>query len=230
MSRDDDDMTSENGVAIVRARRDNARATVRVALVAFSLLTVAACNSGPPGATRTAGLDGWVMDVPIEKPALVLTDTDGAPFDLRAQTEGFVTLLFFGYTHCPDICPVHMANLGAVYGDLTPEVRNRIKVVFVTTDPERDDAETIRTWLDAFDRSFIGLRGSIDDVNAALSSMMLPSIAVFPSEHGDEGESLIGHPAAVLAFGVDNMARVRYPYGTRQADWAHDLPMVASGS
>ncbi len=173
-------------------------------------------------------LAGWAMDTPIPKPALLLTDTQGRTFDLRAETDGFVTLLFFGYTNGPDVCPVHMANLGAVFQRLLPEVRNQIKVVFVSTDPERDTPEHLRSWLDGFDRSFIGLRGSMEEINEALAGMMLPGVAVMPSEH-DGAPPLIGHPSAVLAFGRDGLARVRYPFGVRQADWAHDLPLLVDG-
>ena len=64
------------------------------------------------------------------------------------------------------------------------------------------------------------------DIDAALAALRLPGVAVIPSEHG--GHPLIGHPAAILAFGPDGMARVRYPFGTRQADWALDLPRLAA--
>jgi protein SCO1/2 len=197
-----------------------------IALVTLVGISVAAC--GVPAEGGNLGqLRGWVMDIPIPKPDLTLTDTNGETFDLRAESDGYLTLVFFGYTHCPDVCPVHMANLGTVFGDLLPEVRDRTKVVFVSTDPERDTPERLRSWLDNFDPAFIGLRGSLDDINAALSSMMLPGVAVVPEEHGSE--PLIGHPAAVLAFSPDGLARVRYPFGVRQSDWAHDLPLLVQG-
>ncbi len=204
-----------------RSRRSPA-----ITLVMLVGIYVAACGVPADGGTR-GELRGWAMDTPIPKPDLRLTDTNGEAFDLREETDGYLTLVFFGYTHCPDVCPVHMANLSAVFGDLIPEVRDRIKVVFVSTDPERDTSERLRSWLDNFDRAFIGLRGSLDDINAALSSMLLPGVAVIPGEHGSE--PLIGHPSAILAFSPDGLARVRYPYGVRQADWAHDLPLLVEG-
>ncbi|MCH7530349.1 MAG: SCO family protein [Gemmatimonadetes bacterium] len=207
------------------SRRSDAKAR-SLLLVTLVGISVSAC--GVPAEGGNVGeLRGWVMDTPIAKPDLTLTDTNGEAFDLRAETNGYLTLLFFGYTHCPDVCPVHMANLGAVFGDLPPEVRDRTKVVFVSTDPERDTPERLRSWLDNFNRAFIGLRGSLDDINAALSSMMLPGVAVIPGEHGSE--PMVGHPAAVLAFGPDGLAHVRYPFGVRQADWAHDLPLLVEG-
>ncbi len=197
-----------------------------IALITLVGISVAVCGVPAEGG-RLGELRGSVMDTPIPKPALTLTDTNGEAFDLRAETDGYLTLVFFGYTYCPDVCPVHMANLGAVFGDLLPEVRDRTKVVFVSTDPERDTSERLRSWLDNFDPAFVGLRGSLDDINAALSTMMLPGVAVIPGEHGSE--PLIGHPAAVLAFSPDGLARIRYPFGVRQADWAHDLPLLVQG-
>ncbi|MDA1095694.1 MAG: SCO family protein [Chloroflexi bacterium] len=182
----------------------------------------------PAEGGRLGELRGSVMVEPIPKPDLTLTDTNGEPYDLRAETDGYLTLVFFGYTNCPDVCPVHMANLGAVYRELLPEVRDHMRVVFVSTDPERDTPARLRSWLDSFHPSFVGLRGSIDDINAALASMMLPGVAVMPAEHGQE--PMIGHPAAVLAFSADGLARVRYPFGVRQSDWLHDLPILAQGS
>lgn len=199
----------------------------RLAAVGLVTVSIVACGLPAEGG-RSGELRGSVMDTPIPKPALTLTDTHGEEFDLRAETDGYLTLLFFGYTNCPDVCPVHMANLAAVFGDLVPEVRHRIKVVFVTTDPERDTPERLRSWLDNFDPSFIGLRGSVDSINAALAEMLLPGVAVLPAEHG--GEPMIGHPAAVIAFSPDGLARVRYPFGVRQMDWAHDLPLLVEGS
>ena len=207
-----------------------ARARIRrlraIGLVMLVGILVAACGV-PADGGRRGELRGWVIDTPVPKPDLTLTDTNGEAFDLRVETEGYLTLVFFGYTYCPDVCPVHMANLGAVFGDLIPEVRDRIKVVFVSTDPERDTPERLRSWLDNFNRSFVGLRGSLEDINAALSTILLPGVAVIPGEH--DSEPLIGHPSAILAFGPDGTARVRYPFGVRQSDWAHDLPLLVEG-
>jgi len=206
-----------------RARIRRLRAMGLVMLVG---ICVAACGV-PADGGRRGELRGWVIDTPVPKPDLTLTDTNREAFDLRAETEGYLTLVFFGYTYCPDVCPVHMANLGAVFGDLIPEVRDRIKVVFVSTDPERDTPERLRSWLDNFDRSFVGLRGSLEDINAALSSILLPGVAVIPGEH--DSEPLIGHPSAILAFGPDGTARARYLFGVRRSDWAHDLPLLVEG-
>lgn len=170
------------------------------------------------------GLRGHVLPAPLDKPDVVLTDTHGQPFDLRRETDGYLTLLFFGYTYCPDICPIHMANLAAVMQDLLPGVTSRITVVFVTTDPERDTPERLGMWLANFNPGFIGLTGDTATVNAAQRALYLPLPQIAPAD--STGDYEVGHAAAIVAFSPDNRGRVLYPFGIRQADWAHDLPRL----
>jgi protein SCO1/2 len=204
------------------------RAAGRTALV-VALVALAGCG-GVDAANRAAAdesapeLRGRMLAEPIAKPDFTLTDTDGRAFDFRRETEGRLTLLFFGYTNCPDVCPVHMQNLGAVLAPYPYEMRQRIRVVFVTTDPERDTPERLRAWLDAIDPSFIGLSGPVDDVNRIQALVNLPA-AVRDVERED-GAYLVGHAAQVLAFTPDGFGRVAYPFGTRQEDWVRDLPRL----
>jgi protein SCO1/2 len=170
------------------------------------------------------GLRGRVLPAPLPKPDLVLTDANGEPFDLRRETDGYLTLLFFGYTSCPDICPIHMASLGAVMQTLRPTVRQRIRVVFVTTDPDRDTPERLKAWLANFDPTFIGLTGDTATVNAAQRALYLPLPQIGPAD--STGAYQVGHAAAIVAFTPDNQGRVMYPFGIRQADWANDLPKL----
>ena len=153
-----------------------------------------------------------------------LIDTSGEPFHFLEQTDGYVTLVFFGYTHCPDVCPIHMANIAAVLKDFSYDLQQQFKVIFITTDPDRDTPERMREWLDAFNTSFIGLWGSVDEVNEIAASMWLPPAIRVDDESGGYE---VGHSANVVAFTKDNYAHVRYPFGTRQSDWAHDLPLLA---
>src|SRR5579863_7863462 len=102
---------------------------------------------------------GGLVTPPLPKPRFVLSDTSGIPFDFWQRTQGYVTLLFFGYTSCPDQCPMHMAALGAALKKMPAEVADRVKLVFVTADPVRDTPAVLRRWLDLFDHRFIGLTG-----------------------------------------------------------------------
>ncbi len=177
--------------------------------------------------TEVGDLRGARLAPPQPKPQFTLTATSGTPFDFARETEGRVALLFFGYTHCPDVCPVHMANLAAVLRKVPPDVAGRVRVVFVTTDPDRDSLPRLREWLDRFDPRFTGLRGDMEEVNALLRSIGLA--AAVPQRSGDDpGDYLVGHAAQVIAYTADDLAHVVYPFGTRQADWAHDLPRLVS--
>jgi protein SCO1/2 len=196
------------------------------------LAAVAACGGPRPDQTALdarSSLRGTVLAPSWPKPDFTLTDTDGRPFDFRPETDGFVTLLFFGYTHCPDVCPVHMGNIAAVLGDLDYADRSRIRVVFITTDPERDTRPALREWLDRFDTSFVGLRGDWEEVDEIQAALHLPAAVRQPSRPGPlPGAYAVGHAAQVIAFTADGRARVVYPFGTRQADWAHDLPKLVN--
>jgi len=102
-------------------------------------------------------------------PDFTLTDQDGRPFRLASQ-HGREVILFFGYTHCPDVCPATMAQLAHVYKSLAPAQRARVRVVFVTVDAPRDDPRTLKRYVDLFDPAFVGLTGSesvLDPVYAA---------------------------------------------------------------
>jgi protein SCO1/2 len=202
---------------------------MRVQLLAFvAALTVVLPGCKPASARvfNPDGLSGPVIDPPIPKPSFVLEDTDGKPYDFQKETQGFVTLLFFGYTHCPDVCPVHLANIAAALAKSSPEVNNGVKVVFVTTDPARDTPATMRSWLNKFDPRFIGLTGDSASIVAALRQVRFgpPTRETLPNDT----TYYIGHAAVVMAFTRDNLAHVVYPFGVRQADWVKDLQRLVA--
>ncbi|WP_237702910.1 SCO family protein [Candidatus Protofrankia datiscae] len=107
-------------------------------------------------ATATGGWHGTVPKVSRSRPSFTLTDTAGHSFDFARQTAGRATLLFFGYTNCPDVCPTTMADIAAAKRLARNDAGSALTVVFVTTDPGRDSAEALRRWLDQFDSSFTG--------------------------------------------------------------------------
>ncbi|MBW3535245.1 MAG: SCO family protein [Gemmatimonadetes bacterium] len=201
--------------------------TLRLRLRSLPVLALCVAACGPAPAADAPPDDGWageVLPAPLERPDFTLTDTGGRPYDFLAESEGKVALLFFGYTYCPDVCPVHMANLAAVLDDLPPRVvRDWIEVVFVSTDPERDTPERIRSWLDGFHPGFVGLRGTPAEVHAVEDALGLPRSLV---EAGEDDAYFVGHAAQILAFGADGPARHAYPWGTRQRDWLRDLPRL----
>src|SRR4051812_28704979 len=99
---------------------------------------------------RARALDGLhgVKLTPVRpKPDFTLENTDGQPFHFAAATRDAVTLLYFGYTNCPDVCPQHLVNIAGALRKLSPEQQAHVRVVFVTTDPARDTPERLRGWL-----------------------------------------------------------------------------------
>lgn len=193
----------------------------RWSLVAVFCLV--ACTTGDGGDAGT--FRGVALSTPLAKPAFTLTDFNGRSYDLVAQTRDKVALVFFGYTHCPDVCPVHMANIAAVLKRMPAEDRARVATVFVTTDPERDTPERLREWLGNFDASFVGLTGTKEELSRALQSVGLPE-ASREYANADSANYFVGHGAQVFAFARDGFAYTIYPFGIRQEDWANDLPLL----
>ena len=184
------------------------------------------CFVGLGVATLVRAVDyrGGMVTPPLAKPSFTLTDTAGVAFDFRARTEGYVTLLFFGYTHCPDMCPMQMAIIAQALRAIPAEQAKQFKVVFVTTDPTRDTPAVLRAWLDHFDKRFIGLTGSNQAVSAAQAAANLNPV----ERSADAGEhSYLSHTAWVFAYTRDNLAHVIYPVGIKKDDWIHDLPLLA---
>jgi protein SCO1/2 len=138
---------------------------------AFAVALVAACGSaGGPGAGGSAtaapiekpdatapvlGERETAYEPPRPAPDLRLTDQDGRPFDL-ASLRGKPVLVYFGYTHCPDVCPTTLADLR----EALRLVDDPVRVVFVTVDPARDDAAAMKTYVDYYQSGFTGLTGS----------------------------------------------------------------------
>ncbi len=203
---------------------------VCLSIVALSLGDLASVASGqeakrdPTHAERPeATYRGGLVAPPLPKPRFVLTDTSGAPFDFWNRTLGSVTLLFFGYTYCPDQCPMHMANIGVALKKLPSGIADQVQLVFVTTDPARDTPVQLRRWLDNFDKHFVGLTGT----EAVLEAVQ--KTAGVPPTHKTEphnGNYSIAHSNFVVAYTKDNLAHVIYPGGGSKDDWIHDLPLL----
>ena len=200
-------------------------------LALAAVLALAACDgvgADEPEPAADDGLKGVALDELLHKPDAQLVDHHGEPWDLRSETDGKLTFLFFGYASCPDICPVHMANLTAVFDRLPSTVTDRIAVVFVTTDPARDDPEHLREFMASFDDDFTGVTGDLDEIVALMDALDLP--APVHEEPDDDGFYEVGHPAQLLAFQPhDDRASHAYPWGMRQEDFLHDIPGFLDG-
>ena len=201
--------------------------TMRTGLfLSLAAATALAACAAPPDEARdpdALALRGAAPLAPMEKVAFTLQDARGGTFDFRRETDGHITLLYFGYTSCPDVCPVQMATLAAALREVGPEVRSRVLTIFVTVDPARDTPERLRTWLGAFDSTFVGLRGTPEEIARALAFYRYPT----PETSGEEVGYTVSHPALLYAFTPDNLGRALYGPETTRATWAHDLTLMA---
>jgi protein SCO1/2 len=184
-------------------------------------LVIAGCRSAEPPASALRGVE---LGAPLPRPEFTLTATDGQPYAFAQRTSGKLTLLFFGYTNCPDVCPVHAANIAEIIKKLPWEERQGVSFVFVTTDPDRDSLPRLRKFLDQFDSTFVGLRGPLEQVNEIQRGLNLGTLP--PGEKAADGSYEVGHASVVLAIEPDDSLRVMYPSGIRQQDWAADIPLL----
>ncbi|HXK26282.1 MAG TPA: SCO family protein [Myxococcota bacterium] len=183
-------------------------------------------SAGDPEVTAARlGLAATALPAPLPRPEFSLTDTEGRAYDFRSATAGRITLLFFGYTSCPDICPVQLGSLAAGLRQLPASVRDEIVVVFVGVDAERDRPERVREWLDHFDPRFVGLTGSEEQLAAAQRAALVPT--AFVEARGPDGSYIVAHASWVLVYTPDDQAHLRYGTGTTAAQWAHDLGVLA---
>jgi protein SCO1/2 len=198
-----------------------------LALLSGGRASVVSGQVEKPGSLHADRLEatyrGGLVAPPLPKPRFVLSDTSGVSFDFSKRTEGSVTLLFFGYTYCPDQCPMHMTNIGAALKRIPASIADQVQLVFVTTDPARDTPAVLRRWLDLFDNRFIGLTGTEAAIDAVQKSAGVP-----PAQKAgfSNGIYAVAHANFVLAYTKDNLAHVIYPGGVSKDDWAHDLPLL----
>jgi protein SCO1/2 len=200
------------------------------AVVAAVALVAAACSSGAAAPQPselhdkpTGGVyQGFGLLPPQPRPSFTLTDTSGKSYAFGRATAGKPTLLYFGYTHCPDVCPTTMADIGQALRTVPSDIQRRTQVVFVTTDVKRDTGPVMAAWLAHFDTDlpnrFVGLTGTQAQIDAAQAAAHVQLAE-------DEGQQ---HSAEVLLYGSDDYARVQYLQSTNEADQiGHDLPLVA---
>ena len=191
------------------------------ALVAAGLLTLAGCGGG--GEVKFSG----ITHAPYQVPATPLTDADGAAYSLTKNTTKPLTLVFFGYTHCPDICPMVMTNLASAMSRLDDADRRSVDVVFVTTDPARDTPAVLRGYLQHFDPKFIGLTGDLQRIvdTAKPLAVYVADGTKLPSG----GYDLNTHSTQVTAIGSDDTSRVLWNMNTSSAQFAADIQALLHG-
>jgi len=186
--------------------------------LAFMVMTglLASCQQGSSTSFIGTDLTGTQFGKPLS-----LTDHTGKLRNMN-DFKGKVVVLFFGYTHCPDVCPTTMSDLKQTM-KLLGDKANDVQVLFVTVDPERDTQEVLAQFVPGFDARFIGLRGTVAEVAANLSEYKVYAAKV--SEPGKSGYTM-DHSAGLYVFDKTGAPRIYLGYGEKPENIAHDLQLL----
>lgn len=200
-----------------------ARGRALAGLALLGLLAACGGEAGTGPGAASGELTGTVLDPPFEVDPTPLVDTSGAAYSLTEDTDKDLTLVFFGYTNCPDICGQVMATLAGTLARLDDEQKARLDVVFVTTDPARDTGEVVEDYVSAFDDSIIGVTGPLDDIIGVARSM---AVAVDQGEKLPSGGYEVTHGTRVLAIDADDESTMMWDQDVSQAELAGDVTLL----
>lgn len=184
------------------------------------MLGVAACGPSVPK-TPFKGTD--ITGVPWGK-ELRLTDHNGKPRAL-ADFNGKAVAIFFGYTHCPDVCPTTLGELALTLKQLGSDA-DKVQVLFVTLDPGRDTPEVLRQYVPSFHPGFLGLTGSEAEVAQAAKSF---NVFYEKKESGSKAGYLVDHSANTFLIDPQGRVRLLYGFGAAPASIVHDIKQLLDG-
>lgn len=153
-----------------------------------------------------------------------LTDQHGKPRTL-AEFKGKAVTVFFGYTQCPDVCPTNLSTMAQVVKLLGAD-GERLQVVFVTVDPERDTQQLLSEYMPAFHSTFLGLRG-----DAATTERVMKDFRIFAQKQGDiaGGNYTVDHTAGTYAYDPQGRLRLYIRHGETPQNIADDLRLLIAG-
>lgn len=199
---------------------------VALAALVLAVLLLAACGgTAPSPSAQGYKWTGATLVHPLSKPEFTLTDQRGQPYDFKQQTAGKVTLLYFGYTHCPDVCPEDMTMLAIALKQMPVAARNDVVVLFVTTDPARDTPQVLGPYLSQFNPAFVGLTGTKAEVDLAQSDS---KVSLASPEPATGATYYVDHAAQIIAYTPDNLAHIAFFQGMSSGSVARDLTRLAT--
>jgi protein SCO1/2 len=175
------------------------------------------------GPTRPYTFQGSLIDPPVAAPTFELTNVDGQRFQL-SDVDGQVVIMFFGYTSCPDVCPVTLSDFLRIRSQLGEQAEN-ISFVFVTVDPERDTPERMKKYLTNFDPEIIGLTGERAELEPVWSSYGVYEAKV---EGDSENNYLVDHSSRIYVINADGNLLLTYLFGTENQVIAEDVRHLVS--
>jgi protein SCO1 len=176
-------------------------------------------------AAGASGFHGAYLPEPYTMPDASLIDTSGRPYNLRTSPSGLVTLLFFGYTHCPDVCISVLSDMAIALSRMNPAERQQIQMIVVTTDPARDSASVMRRYVDRFDPSFVGLTGSLTTIKAVADRV---GVDIEGMKRLPSGGYEVGHSAQVIGFDKQHQGVVVWTPSTPIAELKSDFELLVS--
>jgi protein SCO1/2 len=188
------------------------------AALAFGLL--AGCDRPGGGAPKASFKAVDITGAEYAR-ELSLPDADGKMRTL-ADFKGKVTLVFFGYTQCPDVCPTTLAELAAVKRDLGKD-GDRVQGVFVSVDPQRDTPQILKAYMASFDPGFVALRGTPEQVKETARQFKV-FYAQVPGR--TEGSYTVDHTAGTYVFDAQGKVRLFVRYGSGAEALRHDLKLL----
>lgn len=162
-----------------------------------------------------------VLDAPRDPGAFHLVDHHGVPFD-RDRLAGGWTLWFFGFTHCPDVCPMTLSTLNLVDRRLAEAGATRPRVVMLSVDPARDTPEKLAAYVPFFNPAFVGLTGTSGEIVQLTERLGI--IVRFVAREGDD--YTVDHSASLLLTGPDGLVRAVFTAPHEPAKLAQDLAVL----
>jgi protein SCO1 len=198
---------------------------VFLCLLCLPLLLTAGCSNEAKldvKGTDISSAAEFASDSTVNQRQLALIDHNGRPVTL-ASFAGKLVVLFFGYTHCPDICPTTLSDMAQALKLMPPEAASQVQVLFVTVDPKRDTPEVLRQYVPYFHPDFLGLHGSNEQVAQAAKEFK-----IVYRKHLEPGASdyLIDHSAGTYVLDPRGRLRLYLPFAMAPADVAHDLSIL----
>jgi|SRR6186713_115588 protein SCO1/2 len=190
---------------------------MRPSIIALLSAVATLANAAMP-ATDT--LKAGVLTPVMAAPPLKLQGSDGKPLDLE-RFRGKVVLLAFGFSNCGEVCPITLATLAGARKKLAADATN-VQVVYVTVDPERDDAAQMRRFLGSFDPTFIGGVGTRAEIDAAQKNFGISSTKTVNAD----GSYNIGHSSSIYMIDRAGGLRAVMPYGHTVDEFVHDLKIL----
>ena len=169
-----------------------------------------------PQAARPQAMKAGLFDPPSSAPEFSLLGSDGSEVTL-ARYRGKVVLLSFGFTYCAAVCPTTLATLAQARGKLG-KAADSVQVIFVTVDPERDDAAHLRDYLVAFDPGFIGATGAPDALAAVRKEYGVTAV-----KHGTGADYVMAHTSSIFLIDRAGKLRAMMPFGHNAADFVNDI-------